>query len=113
MLDALAEDPYGIAYAAIQYGRKNARVKPAAIAAGDRGPYIQPTRENFENRTYPLHEAICIYINRAPGNPLDKRLKEFLLYVLSRQGQVDVVEGGGGYLPLTAEEARAQVEKLN
>ncbi len=111
IMDALAEDPYGIAYTAIQCGRRNPAAKPLALAAGDGGPYIEPTKENFQNRTYPLVESIYVYINRPPGKPVEPKLKEFLRYILSRQGQKDVAQDGG-YLPLTASVVREQLKKL-
>ncbi len=43
--------------------------------------------------------------------PVDPKVKEFLRYVLSRQGQQDVARDGG-YLPLTPGLARAQLDKL-
>ena len=51
------------------------------------------------------------YVNRKPGTPLDPKVKEFLRYILSREGQ-DAVQQDGKYLPLTAEAAREQVRKL-
>lgn len=111
LVDALAKDPYGISYTAVQCGRKNPNVKPLAIAAKDGGPYIEPTKENFQNRTYPLIESTYIYINREPGKPVEPKLREFLRYILSRQGQQDVAQDGG-YLPLTAEVVREQLKKL-
>ena len=111
IMDALAQDPYGISYTAIQCGRRNTQVKPLALAASDGGPYIEPTKENFQNRTYPLVESIYVYINRAPGKPVEPKLKEFLRYILSRQGQRDVAQDNG-YLPLTVDVVREQLKKL-
>jgi len=85
------------------------------IAVGtnpDGGPYIEPTRENFQNRTYPLTRSIFIYLNRPPGQPVDPKSKEFLRYILSREGQ-EAVQREGKYLPLTAEVAREQLKKLD
>ena len=42
----------------------------------------------------------------------DPRVKEFLRYVVSQQGQQEVA-AEGSYLPLTAAVARAQLQKLN
>ena len=111
LMDALAKDPYGISYSAIQCGRRNPQVKPLALAAVEGGPYIEPTKANFQNRTYPLVESIYIYINREPGKPVEPKLREFLRYILSRQGQQDVLQDGG-YLPLTAEVVREQLKKI-
>src|SRR5207244_5931595 len=51
LLDNLAGDRYGISYSAIQCGRRNAGVKPIALAANAGGPFVEPTKENFLNRT--------------------------------------------------------------
>jgi phosphate transport system substrate-binding protein len=108
---AVAGDRYAIGFNFMRLIEKNPAVKPIAVAATDAGPYIPPTKETFYNRTYPLVTAVYIYINRPPGKPVEPRLKEFLTYVLSRQGQKDVLEDGM-YLPLTPEAARGQLEKL-
>ncbi len=71
-----------------------------------------PTRETFYRRTYPLVNAVYIYLNRAPGRPVSPRLKEFLRYVLSRQGQQDVVDDGM-FIPLPADIAAAELAKLD
>ena len=45
------------------------------------------------------------------AKPIDPKLREFLTYVLSREGQAQA-EKEGDYLPLTAETAKAQMSKL-
>lgn len=110
--DALAGDPYGIGITGMQYGRKSPQVKALALATREGGPYVEPTKENFINRTYPLVESAWVYINRPPGRPVDSRVREFLRYVLSRQGQQDVAQEGS-FLPLPGDVVRSQLEKLN
>ncbi|SRR6266496_52102 len=111
LTEELAKDKYGIAWTVIPQARKVSGLKPLALAGRDGGPYIQPTKENFQNRTYPLTRSIFIYLNRPPGKPLDPKSKEFLRYILSREGQEDV-QREGKYLPLTAEVVREQLKKL-
>ena len=48
----------------------------------------------------------------APGKPLDPKIKEYLRYILSREGQ-DAVQRDGKYLPLTAQVVREQLKKLD
>jgi phosphate transport system substrate-binding protein len=108
----LAKDKYGIAWTIVPQARKVSGLKPLALAPRDGGPYVDPTRENFQNRTYPLTRNIYIYLNRTPGKPLDAKSEEFLRYILSREGQ-EAVERQGKYLPLTAEMAREQLKKLD
>ena len=50
-------------------------------------------------------------INRAPGTPISPRVREFLAYILSREGQQDVIDDGM-YLPLNPDAARIEREKL-
>jgi phosphate transport system substrate-binding protein len=96
MIRDLVQDKYGIAYTLIQYARPFfPQVKLVAIAAQDGDPYIEPTRETCQNRTYPLVRAVYVYAYREPGRPLDPKLKEFLKYILSREGQQVVVEDQG------------------
>lgn len=111
IIAALAKDPYGIAYTAPQCARKSTEVKPLALAASATASFVEPTKENMANRTYPLVESIYVYINRPPGQPVEPKLKAFLTYILSRQGQEGVLQDGG-YLPLTPEVAREQLKKL-
>jgi phosphate transport system substrate-binding protein len=51
-------------------------------------------------------------LNRKPDSPVDPRLKEFLRYVLSRQGQGDVMKEGD-FLPLTPALLQEQLHKLD
>ena len=112
MLGELADNKYGIAYTGMQYGRRFPQIKAIALSAQECGLYVEPTKENFQNRTYPLARSVFIYLNRPPGNCLDSKLSEFLHYILSREGQEDVARSGA-YLPLTADGAHKQLEKLN
>jgi phosphate transport system substrate-binding protein len=98
ILAALAPDPLGVAIAGA--GLDDQHVKPIALAAASGGPFVLPTRENLIARTYPLTRAIYAYVNRAPGAPLDPKLREFLAYVLSVEGQNELGRAGD-YLPLS------------
>lgn len=116
MMMALSKDAYGIAYAAMAY--KTAQVKSLALAETQRGPYVALTKANVANRTYPLARLAYIYFapdrpNGDPADPkVDPKVKEFLLYILSRQGQRDVLREGD-CLPLTKEVVREQLKKLD
>lgn len=98
IVTALAADKYGLAYSGIRYTTQD--VRPIAIAVREGTPYVEPTRENVLNRTYPLLRDIPIYINHAPGKSIDPKVREFLAYILSREGQ-QAISREGDYLPLT------------
>lgn len=108
----LAKDSYGIAWTGIPHAADVPQVKAVAIAAHEGGPYVFPTLETVRNRTYPLTRSIYMFLNRPPGKPLKPQVKEFLRFVLSRQGQEDVTRNGN-YLPLPAAFAREQSKKLD
>ena len=65
------------------------------------------------NHTYPLTRIITVYLNRVPGKPVDPKLREFLRYILSCEGQHSVLREGRGYLPLLAPSAAQELRKLD
>ena len=91
---------------------QNPNVKALAIARDLTQPYVVPTNESFFDRSYPLVNSVFIYLNRPPGKPLSPRLKEFLRYVLSRQGQQAVADDGM-YIPLNPQAAQEELRKLD
>ncbi len=111
MLTDLSNDKYGIAWAGIAHARSKPGVKPVMLSASGEGPYFACTKKNVQSRAYPLTRSIFIQLNRPAGTSIDPKLKEFLLYVLSRQGQGKIVLQGE-YLPLTLGELKKQRASL-
>ena len=114
--DDLAKDRYGIAIIAAPttgLGGNSAKsdLKILPLAKDAAGPFVPYTLETLQDRSYPLFDRIYVYTDRAPGQPLDPKIHEFLRFVLSREGQAEVMRDGK-YLPLTAAVAVAQLRKL-
>jgi phosphate transport system substrate-binding protein len=109
ILEALANDRYGIAYSNL--GFMNPQVKAIAVASADVGPFYEPTKDNLIQRKYPLTRSASIYVNRAPGKKLDLKVQEFLRYILSKEGQQEVVREGD-FLPVTEEVVKEQLRKM-
>jgi phosphate transport system substrate-binding protein len=109
ILDALRKDPGGIAISNPHYA--NSVVKSVSLALKSGGSPIPPTKEAVASGRYPLARAIYLYFNREAGKPPDPRVIEFLRYVLSSEGQEDVVREGA-YLPLPENVRRAQLDGL-
>lgn len=107
--DALAADPYGIGYNRFRGERSGVRRIP--VAAKDGGPYVEPTIENVQNRTYPLFNEAYFYTDVKPGTKMNPMVREFVKFVLSQEGQEEV-QRDGKYLPLTADVVREQLKKL-
>lgn len=116
MIADLAQDPDGIAYAPLAYAAPG--VKAIAISEGPAGPYVPLTPATVADRSYPLNRPVYIYYTRDDRNtdlmPTlgDPRVKEFLRYILSSQGQADVA-AEGSYLPLPPEVVMRQLEKID
>jgi phosphate transport system substrate-binding protein len=109
ILDELAKDPYGIAFSTMEYS--NPGVRPIGVSQQDGGPFVMPTVESLQARTYPLAQTVSIFFNHPPGKPIDPKVQEFLSFLLSREGQ-EVIAADGGYLPLTGDVAQEQRAKL-
>ncbi|MGH8277213.1 MAG: PstS family phosphate ABC transporter substrate-binding protein, partial [Steroidobacteraceae bacterium] len=82
-------------------------LKILALAKDEHGPFVSYTLDTLHDRSYPLYDHIFAYADRVPGKPLDPKVYEFLRFVLSREGQNEVMRDGK-YLPLTAAVLRAQ-----
>ncbi len=110
--EELMKDRYGIAWTIVPQAARVPGPKPLALAADDGGPYVVPSKATFQNRTYPLVRNLYFYLNRKPGTPVEPRLREFLRYILSREGQEAIVTNGN-YLPLPAGTVAAQRARLD
>ena len=110
--EELLQDRYGIAWTIVPQASKVPGLKPIALAAGAGGPFVAPSKATFQDRTYPLVRNLYFYFNRKPGTALDPKLREFLRYILSREGQEAIV-ANGNYLPLPADFAATQRARLD
>lgn len=111
MMDDLSRDKYGIGWAGLAHARGKPGVKSIALGLTPNGPFISCNEESVRNRTYPLTRSIFFQLNRPAHTSIEPRLKEFLLYILSREGQ-SAVAAQGEYLPLTLEEVTRQRKAL-
>jgi phosphate transport system substrate-binding protein len=109
-VSAVAVNPAAITYGG--FDNRKPGTKPIAIAEHEGGPYYTGTFEEVTSGKYPLTRFVHIYVNKAPGTPLDPKVKEFLKYVLSREGQ-QAFEKEGVLLPLPANMVEQELNKLN
>ncbi len=108
VVQGVATDRYGIGYSGIGY--KTADVRAVALAPDQNGKPVAAIPENAYTGDYPLARFLLVYVNHKPGTQLDPLRAEFLRYMLSRQGQLDVVKDG--YYPLTGRLAKAELQKV-
>ena len=97
VVNSIANDITGVGYSGIGYKTSGVRALPLAKKGAD---YKEPTAANCVNGSYPLARVLFIYINKKPGQKLDKTTTEFLKFILSKEGQEIVVKDG--YYPLPA-----------
>ncbi|MDE1146861.1 MAG: substrate-binding domain-containing protein [Azospirillaceae bacterium] len=117
VIKAVAADPYGIGLA----GWVNAaavsgdvRILPVAEKAG--GAYATPAYDDVRQGHYPLSAPVVLYVNHAPGQPLDPVAKEYVALALSSAGQAALATesaGEEGYVPLSPTDLAAELAKLN
>jgi phosphate transport system substrate-binding protein len=88
-----------------------ADLKILAIAQNPGGPYVPYTMETVRDRTYPLYDEIYMYVDQAKDKSIDPKVREFLRFIVSREGQ-EAVQRDGKYLPLTGAVAQEQLRKL-
>ena len=111
VLEALAKDPAGIAYANSLYAGPHVKALPLSRTEGPTAKYWEPTSQNVFRRDYPLTRFTTVFLDRQPGRPVDPPLKEFLRYILSRDGMAAVVEDGA-YVPLNEKQIDIERQKL-
>jgi phosphate transport system substrate-binding protein len=98
VVQGVASDRYAIGYSGIGYRTADVRAVPLASAGGE--PFVEPEAAHAYSGDYPLARFLYLYLNAKPNTQLDPLRREFVRYVLSKQGQQDVVKDG--YYPLTA-----------
>lgn len=113
VLEAVEKDTAAIGFIfqrVINANQGNVRVLPLARAAGK--PFVTPSAQTFFDGSYPLHNGAYIYLNRVPGQPLGAREKEFVRFLLSREGQ-QIIADNRLFIPLSADQAKAELAKLD
>jgi len=105
----VTEDKAGIGYSGMGYVTSGVHALPLAAKEGAKA--YTPNYENVLNGKYPLGRMLYINVVKEPNKPLPTLVKQFLTYVLSKEGQEIVIKDG--FLPLPAPTAKKQLELLN
>lgn len=91
----VAADPDGIGYTGLAFIDSPVKI----IAVGSGTDALSPTYTNVALAKYPLSRLVYGNVNRRPGTALPPLVQEFLRYIVSGEGQLDV-RRQGIYLPL-------------
>jgi phosphate transport system substrate-binding protein len=106
VVQGVTEDRYGMGYSGIGYRTSGVKV----VSLAETTAYSDGNYADVVTGKYPLNRFLFIYINRAPGKPLDPLVKEFVSFILSKEGQEVVVKDG--YLPLSPEIVKQELAKV-
>jgi phosphate transport system substrate-binding protein len=108
VVQGVGSDPSAIGYSGIGYRSADVRALPLAEESGQSAVAAEP--KYAYSGEYPLARYLWLTINYRPGAKLDPLRREFIKYILSRQGQEHVQKDG--YLPIKAEKARQTLASL-
>ncbi len=108
VVQGVGGDIYALGYSGIGYKTSGVRALPLS---SDGGEFFDATYANALSGDYPLARFLIVYVNKKPGEPLDKLTLEFLKFVLSKQGQMIVEKDN--YFPMPAELAAEIVVGLS
>jgi phosphate transport system substrate-binding protein len=98
VVQGVATDKYAIGYSGIGY--KTADVKAVPLALNSGSPFVPAEPAKAYSGEYPLARMLFVYINAKPNEQLDPLRGEFVKYIFSKQGQMDVDKAG--FLPVGA-----------
>jgi len=108
VVQGITVDRYAIGYSGIGYTTAGVRAVPLTEKAG--GTCADATADNAYAGKYPLARFLFVFVNRAPGKPMDPLTKEFIKLVESKQGQEIVVKDG--FFPLPSSIVKQELAKI-
>jgi phosphate transport system substrate-binding protein len=108
LVSALEKDRYGIGLAGFRNLTPALKAVPISEDSGDG---VAGNRETTATREYPLSRSVYAFVREAPHTEWDPKVKEFMRFVFSREGQ-SVVAEEGDYLPLPESIAGPELERL-
>ena len=108
VVQGISEDRFAIGYSGIGY--LTSGVKTVGLSLKEGGTVYKPTLGNVKAEAYPLGRYLNIYINKAPSKPLSPEVREFLLFIFTKEGQEIVAKEG--FLPLSEKDAATERAKV-
>ncbi len=108
VVQGVAGDQYGIGYSGIGY--KNPNVRAVPLAKSKKSAAVAAEPQYAYEGTYPLSRFLQVSVNYKPNSKLSPLNAEFMKFVLSKQGQADVIKAG--FLPLPARVAESSLKAV-
>jgi len=91
----LRDNPNAIGYDGLGYVPKDGTVKVIALAKDSSSPYILPSVETVNNKSYPVARDLYMYTNGEPTGAV----KDYLDWILNSTSAQDIV-GKLGFVPI-------------
>ena len=101
-------DRFAVGYSGIGYTTAGVRAVP--LTEKDGGRCVEATADNAYSGSYPLARFLYVYVNKAPGKPLEPLTREFVKLIVAREGQEGVLKDG--YFPIPATIAKEELSKI-
>jgi phosphate transport system substrate-binding protein len=92
LAEAVVTDSNGIAFGSMQAWYSSVKVIPVAPSLGQKAE--PPTQEAVYAGKYPLVRSFYLFVNKAPGKPMEPAYLEFARYLLSSNGQNTIADTG-------------------
>jgi phosphate transport system substrate-binding protein len=108
VVQGVTVDRFAIGYSGIGYATAGVRAVPMAEKEGDK--CYEADQDNAYAGSYPLSRFLYVYLNRAPGKPLEPLTREFVKLVLSKEGQEVVIKDG--YFPIPSSISKEELGKI-
>jgi len=104
----VASDKFAIGYSGIGFNTDGVRTVPLATYPG--GQCHNTTYEETMSGKYPIARYLYIYLNKKPDEMLDPLRREFIKYILSKDGQTQTEKAG--FYAITNDIREAELKKL-
>ena len=88
----VAKDKFALGYSSIGFLNENVRAVPVTATSDEE--CVAPDAENVARGRYPLTRSLYLYLLRTPDEHLNAVGAEFIRYILSRDGQLTLLETG-------------------
>jgi phosphate transport system substrate-binding protein len=108
VVSKVAGDKFAIGYSGIGHKTDGVRTVPLAVTFG-RECYDTSAESTYTGK-YPVARFLYIYFNKKPNEPIDSLRREFIKFILSKDGQT--LTEKSGFYPITNELREKELKKL-
>jgi phosphate transport system substrate-binding protein len=108
VVEKVAGDRFAIGYSGLGFKTAGLRTVPLASYRG--GQCYDTSAEATYSGRYPIARYLYIYLNKKPDQPLDPMRREFVKYILSKDGQTQTEIGG--FYPIINDIREQDLRKL-